>query len=141
MHSKNSRLVVAGGIDRLLETENEGIIDELILLNSLHVGKIKYQESYWERLNVEEDGEVEWNKEVRREAGNEVACIFKFLNTYESVTEMRLGFLRVHELEELLKDQETSAEQTLEEEIKRHREAYTKYEKEKGTEIELLNTR
>ncbi|XP_032304127.1 rab11 family-interacting protein 4 isoform X4 [Coturnix japonica] len=48
---------------------------------------------------------------------------------------------RVHELEELLKDQETSAEQNLEEEIKRHREAYSKYEKEKGTEIELLNTR
>ncbi|XP_039937469.1 rab11 family-interacting protein 4 isoform X2 [Hirundo rustica] len=48
---------------------------------------------------------------------------------------------RVHELEELLKDQETSAEQTLEEEIKRHREVYSKYEKEKGTEIELLNTR
>ncbi|XP_032994635.1 rab11 family-interacting protein 4 isoform X2 [Lacerta agilis] len=48
---------------------------------------------------------------------------------------------RVHELEELLKDQETSAEQTLEEEIKRHREAYSKYEKEKSTEIELLNTR
>ncbi|XP_018774500.1 rab11 family-interacting protein 4 isoform X2 [Serinus canaria] len=48
---------------------------------------------------------------------------------------------RVHELEELLKDQETSAEHTLEEEIKRHREAYSKYEKEKGTEIELLNTR
>lgn len=53
----------------------------------------------------------------------------------ETVTEMRPGFLRVHELEELLKDQETSAEQTLEEEIKRHREAYSKYEKEKGTEI------
>nr|XP_034959733.1 rab11 family-interacting protein 4 isoform X2 [Zootoca vivipara] len=48
---------------------------------------------------------------------------------------------RVHELEEILKDQETSAEQTLEEEIKRHREAYSKYEKEKSTEIELLNTR
>uniref|UniRef100_A0A8C0GCT7 RAB11 family interacting protein 4 n=1 Tax=Chelonoidis abingdonii TaxID=106734 RepID=A0A8C0GCT7_CHEAB len=48
---------------------------------------------------------------------------------------------RVNELEELLKDQETSAEQTLEEEIKRHREAYSKYEKEKSTEIELLNTR
>lgn len=78
---------------------------------------------------------------MKRETGNEVACIFLFLHTYESVTEMRLGFLRVHELEELLKDQETSAEQTLEEEIKRHREAYTKYEKEKGTEIELLNTR
>uniref|UniRef100_A0A803T9C6 RAB11 family interacting protein 4 n=1 Tax=Anolis carolinensis TaxID=28377 RepID=A0A803T9C6_ANOCA len=48
---------------------------------------------------------------------------------------------RVHELEELLKDQETSAEQTLEEEIKRHREAHSKSEKEKSTEIELLNTR
>nr|XP_020639407.1 rab11 family-interacting protein 4 isoform X2 [Pogona vitticeps]XP_020639410.1 rab11 family-interacting protein 4 isoform X2 [Pogona vitticeps] len=48
---------------------------------------------------------------------------------------------RVHELEELLKDQETSAQQNLEEEIKRHREAYSKYEKEKTTEIELLNTR
>lgn len=72
---KNSRLVL-GRTDRLLETENEGIIDELILLNSVHVGKIKYQESYWERLNVEKGGEVEWNKEVRREAGNEVACIF-----------------------------------------------------------------
>lgn len=59
----------------------------------------------------------------------------------ETITEMITGFLRVHELEELLKDQETSAEQTLEEEIKRHREAYSKYEKEKGTEIELLNTR
>ncbi|XP_042309588.1 rab11 family-interacting protein 4 isoform X3 [Sceloporus undulatus] len=48
---------------------------------------------------------------------------------------------RVHELEELLKDQETSATQTLEEEVKRHREAYSKSEKEKSTEIELLNTR
>jgi len=66
---------------------------------------------------------------------------FFFLSTCEALTEMRSGFLRVHELEELLKDQETSAEQTLEEEIKRHREAYSKYEKEKGTEIELLNTR
>ncbi|XP_069056105.1 rab11 family-interacting protein 4 isoform X3 [Pleurodeles waltl] len=48
---------------------------------------------------------------------------------------------RVHELEELLKDQETRAEQAVEEELKRHREAYSKLEKEKGTEIELLNTR
>ncbi|XP_029456564.1 rab11 family-interacting protein 4 [Rhinatrema bivittatum] len=48
---------------------------------------------------------------------------------------------RVHELEELLKDQETRAEQTLEEEMKRHREAYSKLEKEKATETELLNAR
>ncbi|XP_044531515.1 rab11 family-interacting protein 4 [Gracilinanus agilis] len=48
---------------------------------------------------------------------------------------------RVHELEEIMKDQETTAEQTLEEEIKRHRELLSKLEKEKGTEIELLNTR
>ncbi|XP_069511056.1 rab11 family-interacting protein 4 isoform X4 [Ambystoma mexicanum] len=48
---------------------------------------------------------------------------------------------RVNELEELLKDQETRAEQSVEEELKRHREAYSKLEKEKGTEIELLSNR
>ncbi|XP_043924029.1 rab11 family-interacting protein 4 isoform X2 [Protopterus annectens] len=48
---------------------------------------------------------------------------------------------RVHELEEQMKDQETRAAETLEEEIKRHREAYSKLEREKSTEIELLNTR
>lgn len=49
--------------------------------------------------------------------------------------------IRVHELEEMVKDQETTAEQTLEEEARRHREAYSKLEREKSTEIELLNTR
>ncbi|XP_037351352.1 rab11 family-interacting protein 4 isoform X1 [Talpa occidentalis] len=48
---------------------------------------------------------------------------------------------RVHELEEMVKDQETTAEQALEEEARRHREAYSKLEREKNTEIELLNTR
>uniref|UniRef100_A0A6I8PL73 RAB11 family interacting protein 4 n=1 Tax=Ornithorhynchus anatinus TaxID=9258 RepID=A0A6I8PL73_ORNAN len=48
---------------------------------------------------------------------------------------------RVHELEEIMKDQETMAEQTLEEETKRHRDAYGKLEKEMGTELELLNSR
>ncbi|XP_060059980.1 rab11 family-interacting protein 4 isoform X2 [Erinaceus europaeus] len=48
---------------------------------------------------------------------------------------------RVHELEEMVKDQETTAEQALEEEARRHREAYSKLEREKSTEIELLNTR
>ncbi|XP_036925703.1 rab11 family-interacting protein 4 isoform X2 [Sturnira hondurensis] len=48
---------------------------------------------------------------------------------------------RVHELEEMVKDQETTAEQALEEEARRHREAYSKLEREKGTEIELLHTR
>ncbi|XP_075436014.1 rab11 family-interacting protein 4 isoform X2 [Ascaphus truei] len=48
---------------------------------------------------------------------------------------------RVHELEELLKDQETRSEQVLDDELKRHRETYSKIEKEKSTEIELLNTR
>lgn len=89
-------------------------------------------------MNAKRDGEVECNKSGE-ERGSEVAHIF--LSICKAVTEMRSASLRVHELEELLKDQETSAEQTLEEEIKRHREAYTKYEKEKGTEIELLNTR
>uniref|UniRef100_A0A8C5WMG7 RAB11 family interacting protein 4 n=1 Tax=Leptobrachium leishanense TaxID=445787 RepID=A0A8C5WMG7_9ANUR len=48
---------------------------------------------------------------------------------------------RVHELEELLKDQETRSEQILDEEFKRHRETFSKLQKEKATEIELLNSR
>ncbi|XP_062968767.1 rab11 family-interacting protein 4 isoform X1 [Cynocephalus volans] len=48
---------------------------------------------------------------------------------------------RVHELEEMVKDQETTAEQALEEEARRHREAYSKLEREKSTEVELLNSR
>ncbi|GAB1296541.1 Rab11 family-interacting protein 4 [Apodemus speciosus] len=47
---------------------------------------------------------------------------------------------RVHELEEMVKDQETTAEQALEEEARRHREVYCKLEREKSTELELLNT-
>uniref|UniRef100_A0A6Q2YD46 FIP-RBD domain-containing protein n=1 Tax=Esox lucius TaxID=8010 RepID=A0A6Q2YD46_ESOLU len=48
---------------------------------------------------------------------------------------------RVHELEEQLKDQEARAEQNLEEEQRRHREAYNKMERDKSTEIELLHNR
>ncbi|XDA80368.1 hypothetical protein R6Z07F_010344 [Ovis aries] len=48
---------------------------------------------------------------------------------------------RVHELEEMVKDQETTAEQALEEEARRHREAYSKLERERSTEIKLLTTR
>lgn len=40
-----------------------------------------------------------------------------------------------------MKDQETTAEQALEEEVRRHREAYGKLEREKNTETELLHTR
>lgn len=49
--------------------------------------------------------------------------------------------LRVHELEEMLKDQETRSEQILDDELKRHRETYSRLEKEKGVEMELLNAR
>ncbi|KAM9456921.1 rab11 family-interacting protein 4A [Clarias gariepinus] len=48
---------------------------------------------------------------------------------------------RVHELEEQIKDQETRAEQSLEEELKRHREVYSKMEKDKNNQIELLSNR
>ncbi|XP_045903831.1 rab11 family-interacting protein 4B isoform X2 [Micropterus dolomieu] len=48
---------------------------------------------------------------------------------------------RVHELEEQLKDQETRAEQNLQETLKRHREAYSKMERDKNTQIELLTNR
>lgn len=49
--------------------------------------------------------------------------------------------LRVNELEEQLKDQETRAEQTLQDELRRHREAYSKMERDKNTQIELLSNR
>ncbi|XP_053189194.1 rab11 family-interacting protein 4B isoform X2 [Scomber japonicus] len=48
---------------------------------------------------------------------------------------------RVNELEEQLKDQETRAEQNMQEELRRHREAYSKMERDKNTQIELLTNR
>ncbi|XP_028262980.1 rab11 family-interacting protein 4B isoform X2 [Parambassis ranga] len=48
---------------------------------------------------------------------------------------------RVHELEEQLKDQETRAEQNLQERLRRHRESYSKMERDKNTQIELLTNR
>ncbi|XP_040003328.1 rab11 family-interacting protein 4B isoform X2 [Xiphias gladius] len=48
---------------------------------------------------------------------------------------------RVHELEEQLKDQETRAAQNLQEGLKRHREAYSKMERDKNTQTELLTNR
>ncbi|XP_036004495.1 rab11 family-interacting protein 4A isoform X1 [Fundulus heteroclitus] len=45
---------------------------------------------------------------------------------------------RVHELEEQVKDVETKATETLGEEMKRHREAYSKMERDRNTEIDLL---
>ncbi|KAF7654237.1 hypothetical protein LDENG_00072460 [Lucifuga dentata] len=48
---------------------------------------------------------------------------------------------RVNELEEQLKDQETRAEQNMEEELRRHREAFNKMERDKNTQIELLTNR
>lgn len=52
-----------------------------------------------------------------------------------------LCFNRIHELEEQLKDQETRAEDMMEEELRRHREAYSRLEKDKNTQIELLTNR
>uniref|UniRef100_H3CC46 RAB11 family interacting protein 4 (class II) b n=1 Tax=Tetraodon nigroviridis TaxID=99883 RepID=H3CC46_TETNG len=48
---------------------------------------------------------------------------------------------RVHELEEQLKDQETRGEQNLLEELRRHREVFSKMERDKNTQIELLTNR
>lgn len=56
-------------------------------------------------------------------------------------TGVHAPLLRVHELEEMVKDQETMAQQALEEEVRRHHEAYSKLERERSTEIELLHTR
>uniref|UniRef100_A0A665UAY5 RAB11 family interacting protein 4 (class II) a n=1 Tax=Echeneis naucrates TaxID=173247 RepID=A0A665UAY5_ECHNA len=48
---------------------------------------------------------------------------------------------RVHELEEQVKDAEARADQSLEEETKRHREVYTKMERDSNTELDLLCNR
>ncbi|XP_066521069.1 rab11 family-interacting protein 4B isoform X2 [Hoplias malabaricus] len=48
---------------------------------------------------------------------------------------------RVHELEELLKEQEARAEVMMEAELRRHREAFSKLERDKDTQIELLTNR
>ncbi|TKS92350.1 Rab11 family-interacting protein 4A [Collichthys lucidus] len=45
---------------------------------------------------------------------------------------------RVHELEEQVKDAEARADQNLEDETKRHREAYSKMERDRNLEIDLL---
>ncbi|KAK2893223.1 rab11 family-interacting protein 4A isoform X1 [Channa argus] len=48
---------------------------------------------------------------------------------------------RVHELEEQVKDAEARADQNLEEEMKRHREAYSKMERERNSQIDLLSNK
>ncbi|KAG7485813.1 rab11 family-interacting protein 4 isoform X2 [Solea senegalensis] len=48
---------------------------------------------------------------------------------------------RVNELEEQLKDQETRAEQNMQEKLRRHRESYGKMERDMNTQTELLNNR
>lgn len=48
---------------------------------------------------------------------------------------------RVHELEEQVKDAETRADQSLEDETKRHLEAYHKLERDCNQEIDLLCNR
>ncbi|XP_028254686.1 rab11 family-interacting protein 4A-like [Parambassis ranga] len=48
---------------------------------------------------------------------------------------------RVHELEEQVKDAETKAAESLSEEMKRHREVYTKMERDRNSEIDLLRNR
>uniref|UniRef100_A0A672FJP4 RAB11 family interacting protein 4 (class II) a n=1 Tax=Salarias fasciatus TaxID=181472 RepID=A0A672FJP4_SALFA len=48
---------------------------------------------------------------------------------------------RIHELEEQVRDTETRADQSLEEELKRHREACSKMDRDRNTEIDLLCNR
>ncbi|MCI4375933.1 hypothetical protein PGIGA_G00115480 [Pangasianodon gigas] len=48
---------------------------------------------------------------------------------------------RVHELEEQLKEQEARAEQIMDDELRRHRDAFNKLERDKNAQIEMLNNR
>ena len=47
----------------------------------------------------------------------------------------------MHELEEQVKDAEARADQSLQEETKRHREAYSKMDRDRNLEIDLLSNR
>jgi hypothetical protein len=47
----------------------------------------------------------------------------------------------VHELEEEVKDVEVRAEQSLEEELRRHKEAYGRVQREHSAQIELLSNK
>lgn len=47
----------------------------------------------------------------------------------------------MHELEEQVKDTETKASDGLKEEMKSHREAFSKMERDRNTEIDLLFNR
>lgn len=67
-----------------------------------------------------------------------ITCIS--LNAYKGGNVLFLP-PRVHELEEQVKDAETKADQVLEEEAKRHREAYSKIERDRNLEIDLLCNR
>ncbi|TUC02896.1 Rab11 family-interacting protein 4A [Bagarius yarrelli] len=51
------------------------------------------------------------------------------------------AFGRVHELEEQLKEQEARADQVMDSELRRHRDALNKLERDKNTQIEMLNNR
>ncbi|XP_060774571.1 rab11 family-interacting protein 4B isoform X2 [Neoarius graeffei] len=48
---------------------------------------------------------------------------------------------RVHELEEQLKEQEVRAKQVMDNELRRHRDAFSKLERDKNAQIEILNNR
>ncbi|KAF7711039.1 hypothetical protein HF521_000050 [Silurus meridionalis] len=48
---------------------------------------------------------------------------------------------RVHELEEQLKEQEARAEQIMDVELRRHRDAFNKLEQDKNTQIDMLHNR
>ena len=47
----------------------------------------------------------------------------------------------MHELEEEVKDVEVRAEQSLEEELRRHKEAYGRVQREHSAQIELLSNK
>lgn len=88
---------------------------------------------------------AERGPQVQAEAGEHTAgaqvqtVCCRFSSKYIDLT--FVCSLRVHELEEQLKDQETRGEQNLLEELRRHREAFSKMERDKNTQIELLTNR
>lgn len=67
--------------------------------------------------------------------------MYVLLHLYKGKKNVFVAPPRVHELEEQVKDAETKADQVLEDEAKRHREAYHKIERDRNLEIDLLCNR
>lgn len=95
--------------------------------NTQTLGLFIYFSTHIYSITLQSENGLSWNLEVN------IGQVFQHI--------LHTVCPRVHELEEQVKDAETRADQNLEEEIKRHRETYSKMEKERNMQIDLLSNK